>query len=178
MIDAGRLLSRAAERLFRHLDIDDAWRDAVQRARLRGPVVYVLRNVSVLDYLALDHLTRRLDLPHIGFVNELPDALAPQRTLGGQQPAELLRQTVAAGHSAALFLKRPPHRAALGPPGRGRSGGAALLEALLSLQAADDAREIMMVPQTFVWTHRAERRGFSLVDALFGPADFPASCAR
>jgi glycerol-3-phosphate O-acyltransferase len=182
MLKSGRLLSRASERLFRHIEVDASWRHAIESAGRRGPVIYVLRNVSVLDYLALEHLTHRFDLPRIGFVNELAPALTPQSTFGANVPAEQLRATVAQGQSAALFLKRPPSRlatAASGGPTRGRSEGAELLSALLDLQAQLDLRapasssEIMMMPQTFLWTQRPERRGFSIVDSVFGPAEFP-----
>ena len=154
------MLSVALRPLFRRIKIDDAWHGAVRAVAARGPVVYVLRNVSLLDYLALDHLTRRFDLPRIGFVNELPSSIAPKSTL---------ERTIIQGRSAALFLKRPPQRSDL--TGRGRSEGAALLESLIALQTAE--RDIMLMPQTFVWTQRPEKRGFSLTSALFGPADFP-----
>jgi glycerol-3-phosphate O-acyltransferase len=161
---------RATDRFFRHIEIDEAWRESVQSVADRGPLIYVLRNVSVLDYLALDHLTHRFDLPRVGFANELPPAIAPGAPNGIDNPSEQLRHTVVSGGSAALFLKRAPQRSALA--GRGRSEGAALLETLISLQCSSD-HEIMMMPQTFVWTMRPERRGFSLVDNLFGPAEFP-----
>ncbi|RLB57926.1 MAG: hypothetical protein DRI90_17385, partial [Deltaproteobacteria bacterium] len=171
MLRPGRLLIPATERLFRHIEGDAEWRTAVEAIARRGPVVYVLRNVSAVDYLALEHLTQRMDLPRIGFVNDLPAPFAPQNGTGGLEPAEQLRETVAAGHSAALFVKRAPTRTST--THRGRSEGATLLESLLALQAAGGEREIMMMPQTFVWGGRSERLGWSLVDTIFGPADFP-----
>lgn len=136
----------------------------------RGPVVYVLRNVSVLDYLALNHLTHRLDLPRIGFANELPPALRPQGW--GDSPADQLRKTIRSGASAALFLKRPPRSLNSGVQ-RGRSEGDALLSTLLDLQRGDLEHEVMLMPQMLVWSKRPQRRGFSLVDSMFGPTDFP-----
>lgn len=166
---------RAAERWFRHIEVDDAWRTAAAEVSERGPVVYVLRNVSVLDYLALDYLTHERDLPAIGFVNELPAAISPKPERGVQTHAAQLRATLAAGRSAALFVKRGPPRADFsGSARRGRSGeGKMLLRSLIELQRDAPGLEIMMLPQTFVWTQRPERRGFSVVDTLFGPADFP-----
>jgi glycerol-3-phosphate O-acyltransferase len=159
-------LRRATERLFRHIEVDEAWREAVQAASRRGPLVYVLRNVSAVDYLALDHLTHRFDLPRVGFAHDLPPLLQPGDASGAE-----LRRTIENGGSAALFLKRPPNR--IGPAHRGRRGGAELLETLVELQRAQPDREVMMLPQTFVWTQRPEQRRFSLVDTLFGPAEFP-----
>lgn len=156
---------RAAERWFRHIEVDDAWKAAVTEVAARGPVIYVLRNVSVLDYLALDYLTHRFDLPRVGFVNELPAAISPESDLG---------QTIGAGGSAALFVKRPPRDLRPAAARRGKTGeGSLLLSSLISIQRAEPGREIMMMPQTFVWTQRPERRGFSLFDTVFGPADFP-----
>ena len=100
------LLARASERLFKDVQMDDAWRKAVKAVAGRGPVIYVLRNVSALDYLALRHMVERLDLPRIGFVNELPKNLRPRHL--GTSPSEALRITIGQGQSAALFVKRAP----------------------------------------------------------------------
>jgi glycerol-3-phosphate O-acyltransferase len=167
-------VQRAADGWFRDIAIDDAWTDAVRALAGRGAIIYVLRNVSVLDYLALEHLTARFDLPRIGFVNELPAAISPQPR--GVTPEEQLCRIVSTGGSAVLFVKRAPARAELWQAAarRGRGGeGARLLAALLSLQRREPGTELWMMPQTFVWTQRPERRGFSIVDAVFGPADFP-----
>jgi glycerol-3-phosphate O-acyltransferase len=151
--------------------IDAAWERAVREAQQRGSVVYVLRNVLLLDLLALDALTRRLALPRIGFANHLGAWVEPwTASLWRRSDAQRLRDTIEGGGSAALFMKRPPSTFSQGTH-RGRSDGDELLRVLLDL--ARSGRDIVMVPQTFVWTQRPERRGFSLVDTLFGPADFP-----
>jgi glycerol-3-phosphate O-acyltransferase len=176
----GRLPSPAAlvapgyERFFRHIQIDAAWERAVRDAAARGPVVYVLRNVALLDLLALDYLTRRLDLPRVAFANELAGWIEPPASArrAGTSAARLCA-TIEAGASAVLFLKRSPTVAERASAHRrGHAEGDDLLVALLALQRRMD-REIVMVPQTFVWTQRPEQRGFSIVDTLFGPSDFP-----
>src|SRR5262249_25072181 len=89
-------------------------------------------------------------------------------------PAARLRETLAAGESAVLFLKGPPtmlDRAS--PTHRGRTEGDALLHALIEAERVRAQGAIAMVPQTFVWTQRPERLGFSIVDPLFGPSEFP-----
>jgi len=171
-----QLSDEVSRRLFQHLDIEPAWAEAAREVSARGPVVYVLRNASVIDYLALDHLTRRLSLPEIGYVNALTGAIAPAAE--GRTPAERLRRVVDGGGSAALFLKRGPQLG--GGPQRGRSEGSSLLEALLDQQRADDGRrEVMMLPTLFVWTPNAERRGdFSIWDAVLGPQDTPTDLRR
>src|SRR5262249_6791934 len=139
------------------------------------------RNVAPLDLLALDYLTRRYGLPRIGFTNDLGQWLRPTeqaRRTRRQGPAARLRETLAAGESAVLFLKGPPAmRNRASPTHRGRTEGEELLRVLIDSERSrprDGKRgEIMMVPQIFVWTQRPERLGFSVVDTLFGPSDFP-----
>ena len=169
------IVGRAYDRILREIPVDETWVRAVRQAAERGAVVHLVRNVSLLDLLALDHLTRRLGLPRIGFANELGGWLGPQ-ALRKSSP-ERLRETVEAGRSALLFMKRPPSvLSRVGASHRGRSEGHDLLRSLIALQRSMTARgaaEIIMVPQTLVWTSRPERLGFSLVDTLFGSADFP-----
>lgn len=167
------MIGRAYQRFFRHIQIDEAWQTAVQEAAARGPVVYVLRNVSLIDYLALDYLTRKLELPRVGFANELPTWVQPGLRPSRRPPDARLRQTLKAGHSATLFLKRGPGvLAPIGSVHRSHNEGDELLLTAMALQRETD-REIMMVPQIFVWTHRPEHLGASFSDLLFGPADFP-----
>jgi len=100
------VLGRAYARLFDKIPAGDSFTRAVPAAASRGSVVHVVRNVSVLDLLALDHLSMRLDFPRIGFANELGAWLGPPRI--GKPPAEQLRETVRSGLAALLFMKRPP----------------------------------------------------------------------
>ena len=60
---------------FDHIQVDDAWVEQVRSLARRGRVVYVLRSLNAIDYLALDHLTRRFDLPRIRYVNDLSLAM-------------------------------------------------------------------------------------------------------
>ena len=60
-----------SERFFHHIDVDAEWVERVRRVSRKGPVVYILRNLSVVDFFALDYLTRRYDLPRVRFVNDL-----------------------------------------------------------------------------------------------------------
>src|SRR5512140_369062 len=92
------IIGRFYEPLLREIHVDDAWERTVERAAARGAVVHLVRNVSLLDLLALDHLTRRFGLPRIGFANELGAWLGPE-LLRGAAP-EILCETVRAGGSA------------------------------------------------------------------------------
>ena len=59
----GSLVEQLAGRAFERMTVDEAWARRVREADARGTAVYVLRNVSVVDYFALDVLTKKLGLP-------------------------------------------------------------------------------------------------------------------
>jgi glycerol-3-phosphate O-acyltransferase len=166
------LMARLSERLFRDLPLPVAWGEAVRSAAKRGQLVHVVRNESLLDLLALDHLTRKFNLPPVGFANALEAWIHPTVIALRQSPEERMAQALAKGQSIVLFMKRPPSVLAPSTTHRGRSEGDGLLRALFQLRRSSE-RDIVMVPQTFVWTMRPESLGFSLVDTLFGPAEFP-----
>ncbi len=151
----------------------------------QGTVVYILRNLNLIDFLALDHLTKQYGLPQVRFVNDLGlGAWNPRmnsRTLMGtlfgprQTEAEALKAALAtADGSAALFLKRPPSvlEVATGEAsgGRGRREGEPLMSALISLQR-ESQRPILLVPQVFVWSKRPDTRGTSALDWVLGPRE-------
>src|ERR1700742_2404404 len=102
--------------LFDSIRVDNGWvRDVREMAQI-GSVVYVLRNLNPVDFLALDHLTKRYDLPRVRFVSDLPWGVAHplrgdifQRISGRASSPEQLRAAIDDGGSAALFLKRPPN---------------------------------------------------------------------
>jgi hypothetical protein len=65
------VLAKIAAPMLERLPVDPAWEARVRIATERGAVVHVVRNASVVDYLALDHVLRRAGLPSIGFVNDV-----------------------------------------------------------------------------------------------------------
>src|SRR5579872_1527112 len=112
------VLAWVYRRFFENIEVDEAWMRAVRDADSRGTVVYVLRNLSFVDFLALDYLTKRHDLPRIRFANDLglwildPMRGGPLAALRRRSPegdAGDLVRAVTEGSSAALFLKRPAH---------------------------------------------------------------------
>src|SRR5580658_8494317 len=117
--DPNPVLAALYRRFFERIEVDDAWLRDVRAAMARGTVVYVLRNLSLVDFLALDYLTKRHDLPRIRFANDLGfRVFEPIRMRGWQNAlrppspedeATNLVHAVSSGASAALFLKRPPH---------------------------------------------------------------------
>ena len=65
------VLKALYRRFFERIQVDEGWADEVRALAERGSVLYVLRNLNWLDFLALDHLTKRHDLPPIRYVNDL-----------------------------------------------------------------------------------------------------------
>lgn len=181
--DPNAVLQATYKRFFDRIQIDDAWLNLVRDAASRGPVVYVMRNLSFLDFMALDHLTHRHGLPGLGFANDLglwvlePFAetwseavLTSRRT----PPEERLAEVIESGGSAALFLKRTPTilEKASGKRRAVSAEGDALVKRLFEVQRRID-RPIMLVPQVFVWSKRPESLEPSTVDFFLGPRDRP-----
>lgn len=166
-----KLLRRATTRLFDHLEVDPQWVREVEAAAARGVVVYALRHASTLDLLALDAIVRRHGLPELGFASEIPQGARVAGfafTRSGTEPEDLTR-ALRRGDSAVLFVQRAPDR----PGSVGKRGDSALLEQLIAWQRTESARAITIAPVLFVWSRRSERRGFSVLDSVLGPADFP-----
>lgn len=196
MGDDGGLVERLSARAFERMTVDEAWARRVREADARGTAVYVLRNVSVVDYFALDVLTKKLGLPRVRFANDRGlAALDPQpRSLlekvlprDDASYAAELRAVLDRGASAALFLKRPPslleptavvtgRSRATSLPSRGRTEGDVYLRAVLDAQrerTRDGKPPILLVPQVFVWSKHPDSAERGLVDAVFGPREWP-----
>jgi glycerol-3-phosphate O-acyltransferase len=179
--DPNPLLAWLYHRFFESIEGDESWARAVRDADARGTVVYVLRNLSLVDFFALDHLTKRHHLPQVRFANDLGlwllepmkrgwlNALRP-RTADGD--AADLERVVEGGASAALFLKRPPHL--LEGKARGKVEGDHLVRALLDVQRRE-AKRVLLVPQVFLWSRSPGMRGGNLTDAVFGSSEWPGN---
>lgn len=164
-------------RFFRHMKVDERWSGVVRESAARGIVVYVMRSISVLDFLCLDYLVKRFRLPMVRFVNDLglwilepfgrgERALRLRRQI---PPEEALAKVIHEHQSALLFLRRRPTLGAQ-PPGRGLEVD--LIRALVGQQRKVD-RPILVVPQTFVWTQQPANKEPTLIDLLFGPSEWP-----
>lgn len=168
-------------RAFEHVDVESSWASKIREADKQGTVVYVLRNLSFVDFFALDFLTKREKLPPIRFANDLGLFIlepmgrgwlrAIQRTLVRPDDAAMLREAMTQGATAALFLKRPP--TLFEPGARGRIEGDAFLRTLLDVQRAQPDTPIYLCPQVFVWSRSPDKAGAGPVDVLFGPREWP-----
>jgi glycerol-3-phosphate O-acyltransferase len=182
------LLKALYTRFFDRIQVDDNWVAQVRAHAAEGTVVYILRNLNLIDFLALDHLTKRHGFPTVRFVNDLglwilnpimgkswTHGLFPRTTPA--RADELKEALSTPGGSAILFLKRPPSVIdAAGKAtsrGRGFREGEDLMRALITLQRESD-RPILLVPQVFVWTKRPDTRGTTVIDWVLGPREWPS----
>jgi glycerol-3-phosphate O-acyltransferase len=183
------LLGAVLKRVFTRIQVDPGWADQVRRLSETGSVLYVLPNLNWLDFLALDHLTKRHGLPPIRYVNDLglwllnPEGptvrgmglfnmLMPHRR---QSTAAEFQRALERGGSACLFLKRPPSviDATLGASGgRGLQEGDELVRAMLRV-AGEEKKPIFVLPLVFLWSKSPDRLESSPVDFLLGPRAWP-----
>ncbi len=168
-------------RFFDRIVVDEAWARQVRDADRRGTVVYVMRNLSFVDFLALDHLTKRLNLPQVRFANDMGLWILEPMGRGWLQAmtprteaddARDLTRAVSEGSSAVLFLKRPPTLLGPAAQGRGKSEGDPFIRTLFDAQQTSST-PILLVPQVFVWSRGQDRAQHDVVDAVFGPREWP-----
>lgn len=176
-------------RVFEHIQVEEGWAEQVRALSKKGAVLYVLPNLNWLDFLALDYLTKRHNLPPLLFANDLglwllnPDGpnlrgtglknmLLPHRR---SNPEEQLRDAIESGGSAALFLKRPPgvlDLAAGATGGRGMREGDVLVRNLLAMQRSG-AANIILLPLVFVWSKSPDKLTTRPWDLVLGPRAWP-----
>lgn len=178
------LLGWLYDRIFSTIQVDETWAARVREADARGTVIYVLRNLSFIDFFALDYLTKRLGLPEVRFANDLGlwvlepmgrgwlNALKPRTE---SNDAEDLKRAIDMGTSAALFLKRPPRlleRIERQGAGRGQIEGDVFLRTVIEAQRTHN-RPILLVPQVFLWTKHGDEVRQTWLDATLGPREWP-----
>jgi glycerol-3-phosphate O-acyltransferase len=154
---------------------------SLTEAAARGPIVYVLRSVSYVDFAYFNYAFLRFGLPLARFVNGLWTwffATLPavaralvQRRRGGTQEDEL-RGTVARGEASMLFLRQPLWIV--------RSSGAdfrgQLVETLIAEQRAHPERRMQLAPLMLAWGRSMARPGGprpSFLDRFFGSQEEP-----
>jgi glycerol-3-phosphate O-acyltransferase len=172
------LVRLVSDRFFRHIELDARWTESVREAAERGTVVYVMRSLSVLDFLCLDYLTKAHKLPRIQFVSDLGHWMKEPFGRGSRKRSqqEIDEEEVALGRtleqhgSALLFLRKPPR---LGHPSRkGERIEADLIRRLIEAQRRTQW-PILLVPQTFMWGKLAGQQEPGSLDFLLGPVEWP-----
>ncbi|NMC69945.1 MAG: hypothetical protein GYA57_07770 [Myxococcales bacterium] len=171
-----RLIAWFVGLLLRRVRIDPAWIAEVRAAAARGTPVYVLRHLSLVDFLALDHLLRRAGLPPIGFVYGLekwfyrpfrwifrawmrpPDGVTAERHL-----ARLLRR----GVPVCIYLRRRPRTF------RRRTLRLGPRPLSVCVRLARRGVAVTMVPQLIVWGRRPSTAEPGMVSQVLGPREWP-----
>jgi glycerol-3-phosphate O-acyltransferase len=182
------LLRLALDRLFSNIEIEPSWVLAQQKVASKARVVHVLQSLNFVEFLALDHVTKRHSLPRIRFVSDLGlwvlnpmgkgwlNALWPKRR---RDASDELEQALLQGGSAAFFLKRRVNVVELATSGTRwlsteLKEGDRLVRALLRLQRQSD-QPIVIIPELFFWTRQPVRDGLRARDLLLGPPESPTA---
>lgn len=169
---------------FRKLRLTDAAVERVRQASNKGPVVYVLRTRSKIDYLALNEVLRRRRLPLADYgtgismiaLQPLADAVPMlwRKVLwffrNGRLPNPVdvgwLSRAVAAGSNAAVFLRQAPRWNDFFSPPEWPDP----IPALLDAQRAGE-QPVQLLPVVVIWQREPERARSSTMRALLGTED-------
>jgi glycerol-3-phosphate O-acyltransferase len=165
---------------------DDVDLEPVRKAQKQGPIVYVMRTRSLLDYLYFNHFALKHDLPLARFANGLSTTLlAPltstvrswwsrrkYRKEHGQRlpdPVDggFLERLIGGGGNALVFLRRGREWPFVRDPGQRDA-----VEVLVEAQVNRD-EPIFLVPQILVWERSPDRTNRGLIDVLLGDPDSP-----
>jgi glycerol-3-phosphate O-acyltransferase len=163
--------------LVRYVKINPDWVERVRAAAARGPVVFILRNRSLIDLLCLRGLCRRHGLPEVGFVSGLaPFVFLPwwrwlvalfRRRLPDRQRRRLV-DTFRAGGSAVVFLRRPAPSNALGSLPVEIDGVRLAAEA-----QGEVGGTVLALPTVFLWGEGAMHRLPQSLDFMLGSNEYP-----
>ncbi|NLE48534.1 MAG: hypothetical protein GX614_09035 [Sandaracinaceae bacterium] len=178
-----RLLAWIYRRFFSHIKVDPDYRRGIEEAAKEGTVVYVMRAISILDFLCLDFLLKKFGLPLVHFVNDLGLGILEPFGKGGRRlrfrrqipEEEAIAKTVESGHSALIFLRRRPK---FGETGREKSKPPSdLIRELVRIQRKRE-EPIFLIPSVFLWTESAPNAQRGITDLFFGPVEWPGRIRR
>jgi len=199
----GWLWSRICRRVFAGLSVREERVADLLMGAGRGPVVYVTRSLSALNYLIYNHLFVEHGLPLARFGQGL--AWLPWLPLfhqlrvlwawvgrlfgrGGPAPEQVMRSLVRDGEATLVFLRTPDtwdrgllrlaYRLrdwALRWLGRRPGAGGGRPDPLVELVRLQRELDvpIQLVPQILVWTRAPPSQRKSFWDALFGETESP-----
>lgn len=163
--------------LVRYVRVDRDWVETVKGAVTRGPVCFVLRNRSLIDFLCLRGLLAKYGFPELGAVTGLsgvtylPVAAKLVRFFQKRTFAVLkaeMQSALLGGASTVVFLRRPAIRGINGSRSAAEDG----IRALVEIQSARGV-PVLALPMVFLWGESAMRRMPGTMDFLFGSNEYP-----
>jgi glycerol-3-phosphate O-acyltransferase len=174
-----RFLERIGRWMFDQVELDETALGQVRTACQDGPVVYVMRNRSLLDYLFFNRIFIRHQLPLAAFANGLDTRVFSDFSewfgerwaslFGRARPeppaSEQLERALREGHSVLLFLRSRSMGAA-------RTSAPSLINKLVELQRSGEV-SVRLLPQLIVWPRKPPSRRRSWFDILFGDQEAP-----
>ena len=177
---------RLFQRFFFDPIRDECDLEPLRKAEAQGPIVYVMRTRSLLDYLYFNHFAIKHGLRLARFANGLSTTLfAPlgstlrswwarrryRREQGHPLPDPVdggfLERLVDGGGNALVFLRRGREWPFVRDPGQRDA-----VEVLVEAQLRRD-QPIFLVPQILVWERSPDRSNRGLFDVLLGDPDSP-----
>lgn len=148
--------------LFGGIRAHDTSLSRLAAAHRRGLVVHTLRTRRRVDPLFILHILGRLDLPR-------PRWLHDHFASKCDHSVTSMKDELAAGRTVLLFLRRP--RTSRNPT---TAFSQAHVEALVAFQRQTDTT-ILLVPETILWSRRAQGLRRTFFEALFGDRDGPGA---
>jgi glycerol-3-phosphate O-acyltransferase len=172
----GRLIVWFVGLLLRRVKLDERWASRVREASVRGTPVFVLRHLSLIDFVALDHLLRRAGLPPIGFVHGLEQWFfrpfrwifrAWMRPPRGVTPEKHMARLLRRGVPVCVYLRRRPRTLHL----RSLRLGPRPLAVCIALARRGVA--LATLPTVIVWGRRPPTAEPGMVARVLGPREWP-----
>ncbi|MBI5490671.1 MAG: 1-acyl-sn-glycerol-3-phosphate acyltransferase [Deltaproteobacteria bacterium] len=172
----GRVIVWFVGLLLRRVRPDERWAEGVREAVGRGSPVFVLRHLSLIDFVALDHFLRGAGLPPIAFVYGLEQWFfrpfrwifrAWMRPPRGVSPERHLARLIRRGVPVCIFLRRRPRTLEL----RTLRLGPRPLTVCVGL--ARRGVPVVVLPQAVVWGRRPPTAEPGVVARVLGPRESP-----
>lgn len=169
------LVNVIARVIFAHVLFERRSLDNIRDAEERGTVVYVMRSLSLLDYLYFNWAFRTHGLPIAHFANGIRTIIlrgffAYLYSLfrrPSEQPEEVVQALVANDKAVFLFLEKPKAK-----PDDNFEFSQKFLYRLARTQRAQD-RPIFVLPLLLVWEKRPDSKHPTILDDIFGTAQSP-----
>ena len=176
LLKAGWFGRFIAKRLYGRIRFGKRAVDQIRHAHSHSTVIYVIRALSIADYLYFNYAFLRHDLPLARFANGVRTFLyrpflAKIRSLFRRRfppKVKVFDEALESGQSALVFLERP---------GRDEVGNRifsdAYLYTLMDYAKSADRKPVALVPLLLVWEKRSSSYHKTLFDDVFGTRQSP-----